>query len=261
MAQGFRSTRKRTNGVEGRVELVGAKVWKGSEILVRDLVPVIGLRADEANARKRTPRNIEAIRASFSRFGQVRPILTFEFEKGVRTVISGNGGFLVAQQMGWTHLAAIPFSGSKSEARAYAIADNRAGEFSEWDLKVLEAGAAAMRADDSLADLYASLRIPDLLKRSGGEGTFKPELEFSIELLEESNYVVFLFGNELDWRVVEQAFGLKPVYSLKSRPGFEQAGVGRIIPGKKLLDLLALARQATPAQRVAAADSRRGRSR
>lgn len=131
---------------------------KGFEVAIETLQP------DPENARRRTEENLAAIRASFEAFGQQRAILVYRFKRNAPpTVISGNGGFLAAKSLGWTTIAATHFNGSVEEARAYAIADNRTAELSEWDAAVLAAQVAQARAFEVLDVLMDKLNIDDLL--------------------------------------------------------------------------------------------------
>lgn len=127
-------------------------------------VEIDTLQPDPENARKRTDENIAAIRASFEAFGQQRPLLVFRFKRNERpTVISGNGGYLAAKALGWPTVAASHFNGTAEEARAYAIADNRTAEMSEWDAAVLGLQVEASRAHAHLAAVMDSLNLDDLL--------------------------------------------------------------------------------------------------
>lgn len=102
--------------------------------LSRLATPVTSLYLDAQNARAHGERSISAIAASLTEFGQQKPIVALK--NGV--VIAGNGTLTAAQQLGWTHVAAVRFEDA-AKARAFAIADNRTAELSEWDPKVLAA--------------------------------------------------------------------------------------------------------------------------
>jgi len=99
---------------------------------LRDLAtPITQIRPDPKNRRVRTKRNLAAIRASLSRFGQLKPIVVHH---ETNTCVAGNGTLQVAAEMGWTHVAANRWRGiTLEEARAFALADNRSAELSIWD--------------------------------------------------------------------------------------------------------------------------------
>lgn len=133
------------------------------------VVPIGDVQPDPDNARKRTEANLAAIRASFDTFGQTRPLLVYRFKRNERpTVISGNGGLLAARALGWTTIAVARFEGTAAEARAYAIADNRTAELSEWDSAVLGLQTEALKANAELARMLETLDLEDLLPDVGG---------------------------------------------------------------------------------------------
>lgn len=90
--------------------------------------PIIQLRPDPKNARKHPPSSLEAIRKSLRLYGQVKPVVALSSG----TVIAGNGTLAAALAEGWDMLAVVSFE-DESKARAFAIADNRTAELSEWD--------------------------------------------------------------------------------------------------------------------------------
>lgn len=102
-----------------------------SEELSVELVSVKDLTADPENVRKHPQRNLEAIRASLSKFGQRRPLLVSA--DGV--VIAGNGTLAAAISLGWKQVAVsrLPEHWTEQDMRAYAIADNRTAELAVWD--------------------------------------------------------------------------------------------------------------------------------
>jgi len=92
------------------------------------------LKYDPNNVRLHTDRNLEVIKASYARFGQQRPILISEDG----TVIAGNAQMAAAKELGWEEmLVQVTSLKDQKEIKAYAIADNRAHEFGEWDFEGL----------------------------------------------------------------------------------------------------------------------------
>jgi len=147
--------------------------------LLPHAVPIDSLQPDPENARKRTEKNLAAIRASFETFGQQRPLLVYVFKTGEKpTVISGNGSYLSARSLGWTKIAAVHFRGTAKEARAYAIADNRTAELSTWDTAVLQTQSLAARTSSTLAGLMDALDLSTLLPAAP---TYVTEDEVPIE--------------------------------------------------------------------------------
>jgi len=86
-----------------------------------------------------------------------------------------------------------------------------------------------IKGDYDLAEFgYTSKSLDKLLDSKVNE---KPEIEFTEELFESSNYIVLKFGNDIDWLQAQSLFGLKTVKALDSKKGFEKNGVGRVIDG------------------------------
>ena len=99
------------------------------------IVDIDSVHETEANARLHTPRNLEAIRESLCRWGQVEPLV-------VRTanneVIGGNGRLSIMRALGWGTVDVVFVDLTEKEAAALAIALNRSGDLALWDVAVLE---------------------------------------------------------------------------------------------------------------------------
>lgn len=113
---------------------------------------------DPANLKIHGEKSIAAIAASLARFGQQKPVVVDS--KGV--VIAGNGLLQAARSLGWKSIAVIESTLAGAERVGYAIADNRAAEFSEWDEEAL---AATLRTltDDQLESVgYSAMELERL---------------------------------------------------------------------------------------------------
>lgn len=123
-------------------------------------VPIEDLHADPANLRKHPERSIRAIKASLARFGQRKPIVV---DAGGVT-IAGAGTLEAARQLGWSHIAAVRYEDlTGAERTAFAIADNRTAELSEWDADGLRATLGAFDPEQLDAAGYTSDDLADLL--------------------------------------------------------------------------------------------------
>lgn len=113
---------------------------------------------DKLNHLDGNPRkgSIEAIVASYSEFGQVKPIVAKPNGDGTFTVIAGNHQLAAARKLGWTHIAAVQYDVENEKAIAFALADNRTSELGHTD-QVLVAELI-----DSVVDQF-----PDLLDSLG----------------------------------------------------------------------------------------------
>lgn len=147
-----------------------------------NVVHISALTFDPRNARKHTPRNIGMIQESLQRFGPLRGIVIDEDN----VILAGNGVAEAAIQAGIERVRVIDFGAretitiepdtsdepaitairvshlTEEDKRLYAVADNRAGELSEWDTAELaalqDAGAdlSTMWFDDELAALLTA---------------------------------------------------------------------------------------------------------
>jgi DNA modification methylase len=93
------------------------------------------LTLDPQNARTHSQKNLNAIKASLTQFGQRKPIVITS--EGL--VLAGNGTLEAAKSLGWDHIdvTITPVDWDLNTARAYALADNRTAELAEWDENVL----------------------------------------------------------------------------------------------------------------------------
>lgn len=136
--------------------------------LRRHLVPIDQVSADPANLRKHPEVSIEAIRQSYARFGQQKPIVIDAH--GV--TIAGAGQLEAARRLGWTHIAAVRSDLAGVDRVAYAIADNRSAELSQWDEEGLAKTLGAMLPGDIEATGFTG---DDLAKLAGPSEAAAPD--------------------------------------------------------------------------------------
>lgn len=125
---------------------------------------------------------------------------------------------------------------------------NHAG--GDWDLLILgqEYDKDVLQIAGFIATELAQIdrEVAKAIRQGeGGKGDGdKPEVEFSEELMLDHNYVVLYFDNSLDFRVAEELFDLGEVRGLIPRKG-QQTGVGRVIQGKKWLEVIRKGKEAS----------------
>jgi ParB-like chromosome segregation protein Spo0J len=81
--------------------------------------------------------NVDAIMASYSEFGQVKPIVAKRNEDGTSTVIAGNHQLEAAINLGWEQIAVIFLDADDKKAIAFALADNRTMELGYTEPELL----------------------------------------------------------------------------------------------------------------------------
>jgi DNA modification methylase len=92
------------------------------------------LKPNPKNARKHSKRQRAQIAATIREYGFINPIITDSFGK----VLAGHGRLEAALEIGLDLVPTINLGHlSKEQLRAYALADNKLAELSEWDRAIL----------------------------------------------------------------------------------------------------------------------------
>ena len=118
-----------------------AKVGKAREISIDRLVPY------GKNTRIHSEEQIGKLCQSIQEFGFISPILI----DGEMNVIAGHGRLAAAKRLGMEKVPCLLVEGlTEAQRRAYIIADNRLGEYSEWNLELVaeEIGSLELEAAD-----------------------------------------------------------------------------------------------------------------
>ena len=207
---------------------------------------------DKRNARLHDDRSKQAIRESLKQQGAGRSVLT----DADNILIAGNGVYQEAVELG------IPVRIIESDGRelvvikrtdlrnsdpkrtALAIADNKCSDLSVFDDEKLEELLSEIENDPllSAASGFSETEIAEILKQSEPDQKTddeKPEVPFSEEILENHNYIVLYFDNDVDWLQAKTIFNLKTVRDSGSKAGkYDHLGVGRVIRGADAINRL-----------------------
>lgn len=145
-------------------------------------------KAHTRNARKHPKKQIEDLRASIRKYGQVWPILV----RPDGTVISGHGRIEAARHEGFAEVRVIVANGwSEDQCRSFALLDNKLALNSEWDedllgMELSELSAAGIDLASlgfDEADLDKFLPLPPA-SNAGEDGikanALKPVIQFNI---------------------------------------------------------------------------------
>ncbi len=143
-------------------------VWRGNDDLRPLLRPLDGLDEDPDNLRIHPTTNLEGIKASYSTFGQTKPIVIWRAGPDARPIaLAGNGTMRSLRELGWTHIAASEYKGTLATARAYAYADNQIPLLAEWSADIgeklaeISEGLAAEQIEWTPADISFPVDEPE----------------------------------------------------------------------------------------------------
>ena len=112
------------------------------------LVPVESLSELPGNPRR---GDVEAVKRSYERFGQRKPIVARRSEDGTAVVVAGNHQLKAARELGWGSIAAVWADDlSDDEARGFALADNRVADLGGYDDAMLSQLILSVSDNDDL---------------------------------------------------------------------------------------------------------------
>jgi ParB-like chromosome segregation protein Spo0J len=119
----------------------------------------------EGNPRR---GDVEAVKASFTRFGQRLPLVA-RHKGDVGEVIAGNHRYYAAKELGWPTVEVVWFECDDETAKAFALADNRTADLAYYDntellamLQSLSSLEGTGYSPTDLEDLVAMLTPPPL---------------------------------------------------------------------------------------------------
>lgn len=102
--------------------------------------PIDALFPDLENVRVHPERNLEALDFSLKRWGQLKNVVALASGR----IVAGNGTWARMKALGATEIAVVEFT-DEDDARAFAIADNRTSDLSEFDPQRLGPQLVALR--------------------------------------------------------------------------------------------------------------------
>jgi ParB-like chromosome segregation protein Spo0J len=136
-----------------------------------ETVQIDAISHDPANLRTHSQKNLDAIKASLRRFGQVKPIVVDQ--RGI--VLAGNGTLQAARELGWQEIKIVRTGLAGAEAVAYGIADNRTAELAAWDEVALADVLASLQVEDAALAESSGFTADDIAKLVGSPEDQAPE--------------------------------------------------------------------------------------
>lgn len=194
-----------------------------------ELIPFVN------NSRTHSDEQVNQIAASIREFGFTNPIL-LDGEDGI---IAGHGRLQAARLLGLDEVPTIRLDGlDELQKRAYVIADNKLALNAGWDAELLQLEIQNLQDKDFDISLLG-FDEKELLQILGeDDDEVVAEIKFSEELMENHNYVVLYFDNDIDWLSAQTHFALESVHSKRANGKPWSKGTGRVVNGGKYLTKL-----------------------
>lgn len=127
------------------------------EIIIR---PVGDLLPYARNARTHSEAQVAQIAASIKEFGFCNPILT----RG-ESIVAGHGRLLAARKLGLEEVPTVDLAHlTKTQARAYVLADNQLATNAGWDAEMLAGELSDLKDEGFDLDLLGFSDLDELLK-------------------------------------------------------------------------------------------------
>lgn len=209
-------------------------VWR-NRIRGYGMASVEQVVANPHNWKIHTADQFDVLDAGLSEVGIVQNII---INTTTGNMIDGHGRILHALKRGEKYFPAtyveLPHD---EELKVLAILDPIATLARSDDDKARELASIVETESDAIRAMLARMSAEE--DSAGGKDKEQTtEFNFTRELKEKQNYVVFAFANEFDWNVIVERFGIEGAHSLDSKPGYERKGIGRVLDGAKLLAVL-----------------------
>lgn len=140
MTQKKRVLKKKASGARRRssktkpdpMETQLGQVWKGNPKLEPWMVPIDDVKPNPKNTRRHSEKDISATAASLVDHGQQWPVLV---QSEDMVLMAGEGRWLAAKKLGWTHICALASDIAESGERSlFSLRDNRTAELSDWSI-------------------------------------------------------------------------------------------------------------------------------
>ena len=186
-----------------------------------------------ANNPRDNESAVEPVANSIKEFGFKVPIVATSDGE----IINGHTRFKASKRLGLEKVPVIIADDLTDEQiKAFRLADNKVSEFSTWNEDKLRDELKQLEMDMTEFG-FEFTELTELLEEEK-EKEQEPEIKFTEELGEESNYIVLKFDTSVDWLLLESLFDLPRVHALASKAGRERKGVGRVVDGVEFIDVI-----------------------
>ena len=185
-------------------------------VAIDELIPYVN------NAKVHSADQISRIASSIREFGFVSPVLIDRDHN----VIAGHGRILAAKKIGMDQVPCVYVEGlTDAQRKAYILADNRLGEFADWDMDLVTSELEMLREMDFDIDV-TGFELPENLFQESDDGDEWDDVEkqeahygvpyqgnksriadIIISILPEGERLVDLFGGGGCYNALRHAFG------------------------------------------------------
>ena len=196
------------------------------------------LKPNPANQNRHSAHQIQLLASIIQEQGWRNPI-TLSKRSGL--IVRGHGRLEAALLIG---CEVVPVDeqdyASEAEELADLLADNRLAELAELDEDELKRLIKSIQESDPTFDLELTGFMDDEIRKLFEDGDPADEIEpiprMECQAFEHHDYLVFMFHDLRDWMQALQLMGVHEVnYSITRTT--KKIGIGRVLHGKRLLDL------------------------
>ena len=196
------------------------------------------LKPNPANPNRHSAHQIQLLASIIQEQGWRNPI-TLSKRSGL--IVRGHGRLEAALLIG---CEVVPVDeqdyASEAEELADLLADNRLAELAELDEDELKRLIKSIQESDPSFDLELTGFMDDEIRKLFEDGDPADEIEpiprMECQAFEHHDYLVFMFHDLRDWMQALQLMGVREVnYSITRTT--KKIGIGRVLHGKRLLEL------------------------
>jgi hypothetical protein len=203
------------------------------------LVDPATLKPNPANPNRHSAHQIQILAAIIQEQGWRAPI-TVSKRSGL--IVRGHGRLEAALLMGCDKVPVDEQDyANEAEELADLLADNRLSELAELDEADLKKVIEKLREADPSFDVELTGFMEDEIAKLFAEEDVEDALEtiprMECQAFEHHDYLVFMFHDLRDWMLALQGMGVVEVDYSISRTS-KRIGIGRVLNGKRLLQLL-----------------------
>lgn len=193
---------------------------------------------DEKNPNEMKPETFVKLKNNIKKYGFLVPIIINKDN----VIADGEHRLKAAKELGLNEIPCVKVNVEEVDRKIIRQVMNKlSGKHKLKDDEFNLNEITKEIEDDELSELLPTEDLELINEfKDMEEETEEPEVEITPEYLEEYNYVVVFFDNELDWNVFTEKIPLKTVKSVEPEDKFKKIrkGTGRVIKAKRILEKL-----------------------